>query len=333
MKRVGYLYENVFDMDNLRLAYWKAKRGKGCKPNVVAFESTLDTNLLLLHNQLKLGSISVGNYHYFKVFDPKERQICAATFSERVLHHALINVCHPYFERFQTFDSYASRLGRGTYRALDRAKGFSEKYKWFLKLDVRKYFDSICHQTLKKQLIRLFKDPLLLQLLYRIIDTYEIQKERGVPIGNLTSQYFANHYLAIADHYVKEQLKIPAYVRYMDDMVLWHHDKSLLLEIGKKFESFIHLNLQLKLKPPCLNQTKKGLPFLGYILYPNRISLSQRSRSRFYQKLKLYERNYQQQDWSERDYQNCLIPLLAFTERADAVAFRRQVLRAVSDRY
>ena len=333
MKRAGYLYDEMADMDNLRLAYWKAKRGKGSKPDVLDFEANLDLNLVALREQLLSGNASVGSYHYFKVFDPKERQICAAVFSERVLHHALMNICHPFFERFQVFDSYASRIGKGTYKAIDRSKTFSQQYEWYLKLDVRKYFDSVCHQVLKGQLFRLFKDPHLLQVFNDIIDTYEVEKQRGVPIGNLTSQYFANHYLAIADHYVKEKLKIPAYVRYMDDMVLWHNNKTQLLEIGKKFEDFINNTLRLDLKLFCLNRSAKGLPFLGYILFPNRILLAQRSRSRFHKKLKQYERNYQKQYWNERDYQRCLIPLLAFTERADAGAFRRQVLRAVSAGY
>lgn len=333
MKRAGYLYDKITDMDNLRLAYWKAKRGKSSKPDVLDFEANLDVHLLALREQLLTGSVSVGSYHYFKVFDPKERQICAAAFSERVLHHALMNVCHPFFERVQIFDSYATRIGKGTYKAIDRAKGFCRQYEWYLKLDVRKYFDSVSHQVLKGQLFRSFKDPHLLKVLYAIIDTYEVEPKKGVPIGNLTSQYFANHYLTVADHYAKEQLNIPAYVRYMDDMVLWHNNKTQLLEIGKKFEDFITHTLRLDLKPFCLNRSVKGLPFLGYILFPNRILLSQRSRSRFYQKLKQYERNYQQQYWNEQEYQRCLIPLLAFTERADASAFRGQVLRAVSVGY
>lgn len=333
MKRAGYLYEKIADMDNLRLAYCKAKRGKSGKPDVLDFEAQLDFNLLRLREQLLSGNVAVGNYHYFKVFDPKERQICAAVFSERVLHHALMNVCHPFFERVQIYDSYASRIGKGTYKAINRAKAFCQQYEWYLKLDVRKYFDSVSHQVLKGQLFRLFKDPHLLEVLFRIIDTYEVTPEKGLPIGNLTSQYFANHYLTAVDHYAKEQLKAPAYVRYMDDVVIWHNDKTELLEIGKKFENFINNTLRLNLKPFCFNGSAKGLPFLGYILFSNRILLSQRSRSRFYQKLKQYERNYQQQYWNERDYQRCLIPLLAFTEQADARAFRRQVLRAVSVGY
>ncbi|MFN8348833.1 MAG: reverse transcriptase domain-containing protein [Spirosomataceae bacterium] len=333
MKRAGYLLESAADMDNLRLAYRKAQRGKSGKAEVLAFAQDLDKHLLSLREQILSEQVSVGNYRYFKVYDPKERQICAAAFSERVLHHALMNVCHPHFERIQIYDSYASRIGKGTYKGIERAQQMIKRYEWYLKLDFRKYFDSISHSILKSQLARLFKDQRLLRILYQIIDTYQTAPGRGVPIGNLTSQYFANHYLAVADHYAKEVLHVPAYTRYMDDMVLWHNDKAELLEIGKRFDDFTTSTLRLELKPVCLNGSSKGLPFLGYLVFPGRIHLAQRSRSRFTQKLKKYQSLYDQQQWDDKTFQNHLMPLLAFTEKADAVAFRRQVLRAVSAGY
>ena len=277
MKRAGYLLESAADIDNLRLAYWKAQRGKSGKTEVLAFTQDLDRHLLSLREQILSGQVSVGNYHYFKVYDPKERQICAAAFSERVLHHALMNVCHPHFERVQIYDSYASRIGKGTYKAIERAQQMSKRFGWYLKLDFRKYFDSI--------------------------------------------------------HHAKESLRIPAYVRYMDDMVLWHNNKAELLEIGKCFDDFTTVTLRLELKPICLNSASKGLPFLGYLIFPSHIHLAQRSRSRFTQKLKKYQQFYDQQQWDEQAFQNHLMPLLAFTEQADAVAFRRQVLRAASAGY
>jgi RNA-directed DNA polymerase len=121
MKRAGYLLESIADIDNLRLAYFKAKKGKSEKHSVHLFTNELDRNLLKLREQILSGKIEVGNYHYFTIYDPKERKICAAAFAERVLHHAIMNICHPYFERYQIYDSYASRIGKGTYAALERA--------------------------------------------------------------------------------------------------------------------------------------------------------------------------------------------------------------------
>lgn len=235
MKRENHLIARIADPDNLRLAFWKARKGKEGKIEVLCFRKSLDKNLLLLRDELLSGNIDVGNYNYFTIHDPKERLICAATFRERVLHHAIMNVCHANFEKYQIFDSYASRMGKGTFAALERAKGFQQKYKWFLKLDVRKYFDSIDHEKLKIMLVNMFKDKALLNVFNHIIDSYKTATGKGLPIGNLTSQYFANHYLAFADHYLKEKLQATAYIRYMDDMVIWANNKDFLLRVGIKY--------------------------------------------------------------------------------------------------
>jgi RNA-directed DNA polymerase len=329
MKRVGNLMAPIAEMENLRLAFWKARRGKNDKPAVISFRTNLNEELLILRQELLAGEVNVGKYHYFTINDPKERNICAADFSERVLHHALMNVCHPIFERVQIFDSYASRKGKGTYAALERAASYTAQYKWYLKLDVRKYFDSINHSILKKQLSRIFKDAHLLAIFNQIIDSYALVPNKGVPIGNLTSQYFANHYLAVADHYAKEQLKIPAYVRYMDDMVLWHNDKQVLLKIGKLFEQFIEKELDLELRPFCLNKSSKGLPFLSYLLCPSTIRLAQRSKKRFIRKMNYYNQQIAKGIWSQKDYQKHVLPLIAFTEKANAKFFRKQVLAQI----
>ena len=220
MKRANNLLEKMVDNDNLNLAFWKARKGKEGIDYVEKYRQFLSYNLGNLSKEIEKGKVTVGNYSYFKVFDPKERLICAAQFSERVLHHALMNVCDPYFEKYQIYDSYASRKHKGTYAAIERAAVYQKKYAWFLKLDVRKYFDSIDHHTLVCLLEQQFKEKKTQTIFRDIIDSYHTQEGKGLPIGNLTSQYFANHYLAISDHFVKEQLKIKAYVRYMDDMVL-----------------------------------------------------------------------------------------------------------------
>jgi hypothetical protein len=322
--------EKIADPDNLRFAFWKAKRGKSAKEEVMVYQKNLDKNLLFLRNELVAGEVTVGNYHYFKVYDPKERQICAAAFSERVLHHALMNICHDNFEKYQIYDSYASRLGKGTFAALERAALFQKQYPWFLKLDVRKYFDSIDHSILKNLLCKRFKDPFLMQTFTKIIDSYHTGPAKGVPIGNLTSQYFANHYLAVSDHFIKENLEISAYIRYMDDMVLWGHDKAELNRKGKQVDEFLGVTLGLALKPVCLNHSSKGLPFLGYLVYPNAIKLNRNSRVRFIKKLKQYEQNLTTEVWNQDEYQRHILPLLSFVKHADSIGFRRKWLQSQS---
>jgi retron-type reverse transcriptase len=330
MKRKGYLIEQIAEMGNLELAFYKAQKGKAEKRQVQDFRQNLRENLKKLQAQILTGEVEAGGYHFFTIYDPKKRQICAAPFSQRVLHHALMNMCHPSFEKAQIEDSYASRINKGTYAALDRAKFYNRRHAWFLKLDVRKYFDSIQHGVLRSQLCQMFKDGRLLRIFDTILDSYSVQAGRGVPIGNLTSQYFANHYLSAADHFAKEKLRLPAYVRYMDDLVMWQNDKEELLEAGRQFQAFAERQLLLELKPFCLNQNTAGLPFLGYVLRPENTHLALRSRRRYLQKMKEAERLLNSGAWSQQDYQRHAAALTAFTFHADAKAFREKVHRSLS---
>ncbi len=329
MKRQGHLIEKIADFENLYLAFYKAKKGKADKIDVLNYEKQLQPNLKELHHHILSGNVTAGNYHYFTIYDPKKRLICAAPFGQRVLHHALMNICHPFFEKCQVFDSYASRIGKGTYAALERAKFFYKRNKWFLKLDFRKYFDSLDHTILKKQLQRLFKDDRLLNILGRIIDSYSAEQDKGVPIGNLTSQYLANHYLAQLDHYIKEVLQIKAYVRYMDDLVLWHDSKDILINAGLKLQQFAECGLKLVLKPFCLNKHSHGLPFLGYLIYPEQVRLAHRSRIRFIKKYHSYEAKLKSGTWTQKEYQNHILPAIAFTEYADTRKFRKCIIAGV----
>jgi retron-type reverse transcriptase len=334
MKRVNGLMEKAVQSENLRLAFLKAKKGKSYSRAVLAYQFNLEANLLALREQMLTGHVEVGDYLRFKVFDPKERQICAPAFREQVLHHALMNACHAHFERVQIHDSYASRPGKGVHAALERAKGFTKQYGWYLKLDVRKFFDSVQHKVLKKQLARLFKDATLLRILFDIIDSYEAGRAlggnfelppnsgRGLPIGNLTSQYFANHYLCELDHRIKEQLRIGAYVRYMDDLVLWHDSKAVLKAAFKAIQDYVRHKLLCELKPETLNKTGFGLPFLGYRLYPHQTKLTPLSKRRFVRKMGDLQQKHQSGEWDEATCQRHALPLVAFTRHADARGLR-----------
>lgn len=326
MKRTGRLIEAAADMDNLREAFWRAARRIQRSLDMRQYESHLDENLSHLRAALLAGTHAYGNYRVFKVYEKKERSICAAPFRDRVAHHALMRVCDPVFERHQLFDSYASRMGKGTYAALDRARHFSGKFPWYLKLDVRKYFDSISHPVLKAQLRRLFKDSCLLGHLDAIIDSYQSAPGRGVPIGNLTSQYFANHVLSKADHFAKEALHVPGYARYMDDMVLWDSHKSGLLEKGRRFEEFIRDTLHLDLKTPCLNRSSRGLGFLGFKVFGTHVLLDHRSRERYRARLFDLLEALEAGALDETVCSRRIAALAAHTEHASAHGFRRKVL-------
>lgn len=327
MKRSNHLMDQILGRNNLYLAFWKARKGKNAFDYVEVYRNDLENNINELQSEIKNAQVLVGNYNYFKVYDPKERVICAADFRERVLHHALMNVCHEIFEKYQIYDSYASRKGKGQYAALDRAMYYQKKYKWFLKLDVRKYFDSIDHGCLMGLLERKFKEPKLLSIFEQILNSYSTAVGKGLPIGNLTSQYFANHYLAYSDHYIMEQIKVNAYVRYMDDMVIWGNDKEALLDKGILLQSFISQKLKLELKPFCLNKVVYGLPFLGYVVHPYHLHLNKNSKKRFKSKLKQYQANLDKGTWTQNDFQRRILPLLAFAEKAESKNFRAICLR------
>jgi retron-type reverse transcriptase len=327
MKRIGQLMDAIAAPDNLRLAFWKAAKGKRTKADCRAFRENLELNLGKLRGDLLSGQVGVGDYRYFTIHDPKERTICAASFRERVLHHALMNVCEPVLERAAIFDSYACRKGKGRLAAIERAQGFARQHAWFLKMDVRKYFDSIDHSILTGLLARKFKDRAVLELLGSIIGSYGTAPGRGLPIGNLTSQHFANFYLGPLDRFVKEDVGRRAYVRYMDDFVVWGGDADDLRQVRDRTQAFLAQELSLELKSnTALNRTARGMDFLGYRLFPHTVRLARRSKVRFARKFRRCEQTYLRGQWSELHLQQRMLALLAFVMPADSLAYRRHVL-------
>lgn len=315
----------IADVDNLMLAYYKARRGKSGKKSVINYGKHLNNNIMLLRDSLLKNNVSVGNYTYFHVYDPKKRLICAASFAERVLHHAIINVCKPYFERHLIYDTYATRENKGSYMAIERARRAMKEYPYVAKLDVRKYFDSIDHDILKTKINRLFKDKELLLLFDAIIDSYQIIPNCGIPIGNLTSQYFANYYLSDADHYIKEKLRTPFYVRYMDDMLVFASTKEKVKEYVSAIDSYFIRELKLTLKQPQILKVTNGVSFLGYRLYPNKIVLNRRSKLRFMNRIREYDCNRLSGIWDENEYMQHITPLLAFADKAYTKQLRREL--------
>ena len=213
MRRASQLFDRIADRENLRVAAHKALRGKRSKQDARAFVANLDESLESMRKELNRGDIALGEYHQFTIFDPKQRVITAPSFRERVLHHSIINVCEPGFERSLIADSFACRRGRGRIAALVRAREIAGRFQFFLKTDIRQYFASISHEILGARLERLFKDLRLLALLHRIMGGFESSPGRGLPIGSLTSYHFENFYLGCFDRFVKEGLRCKGFVR------------------------------------------------------------------------------------------------------------------------
>jgi RNA-directed DNA polymerase len=236
MKRYGNLWPDIIDFENLLQASHQAQRGKRYRPNVLAFNYNLEEELLQLQHELKDKTYQPGKYRTFSIYDPKPRMISAAPYRDRVVHHALCNVIVPILERTFIADTYANRTGYGTHRALKRFVHFARTSQYVLQCDIRKYFPSIDLEILKTILRRKIKCPDTLWLIDAIIDGSNpqggdveyflgddlltpLQRRKGLPIGNLTSQFFANLYLNGFDHFIKEQLKARKYLRYVDDFV------------------------------------------------------------------------------------------------------------------
>jgi len=330
MKRVGNLLEQIIDRENLRLAFHKALRGKRSRGDARAFAECLEDHLCRMAEEVCCGKFPVGRYHQFTIYDPKLRVITAPCFAERVLHHAILNVCEPAFERFLIGDTYACRRGKGRIAALARARRFAFRQGFFLKMDICKYFPSVSQEILLAKLQRMFKDQRLLKLFARIIQGFEDSPGRGLPIGSLTSQHFANFYLGFFDHFVKETLRIKGYVRYMDDMVLWSDSAPTLRECLVQARAFLaeELELQLKLQP-YINRTRHGMDFLGCRVFRTHLALNARSRRRFSHKLQALEIAVLAGHVGERERQERATSLVAFTRTPGIKSwhFRRAVLQ------
>lgn len=328
MKRVGYLFEKVTDLDNLYEAYLKAIRGKRGKRDVVEYALNAERNIQNLKYKIENGTVEIGRYRYFTIHDPKERLICAAHIEERILHHALMNVCRPYFEKQYVDKTYATRVGKGVYAALDEARHVLRRNRFFAKLDVRKYYDTIRHDVLKQELSRLFKDKRLLSLFNRLIDSYDKGGGRGLPIGNLTSQYFANLYLSRMDHWLMDQRGCGGYVRYMDDMLIGSDDRVILLEMVDKVRLML-AEIGLDLKPTVISHSCDGVAFLGYHVFGRYLKLNSRSKRRFRRKLMEYTEKLGLGHWGQYAYKSHIVPLYSFVRKADERGFLRDCMKFV----
>jgi len=327
VKRVGNLMERIASRENLHEAFLRAARGKSGKMAVVKFRNHLDDHLKLMQEQLLDGTYRFGQYQFFTIHDPKKREICAASFPDRVVFHAMMRICHPVFDNYQDYDSYASRIGKGTYKALERAQQYARQYQWFAKLDVCHYFESIDHQVMMQQLCRLFKDPQLLLFFQCLLNDYHSSPGKGLPIGNLTSQYFANHYLSVADHYAKQQLRVPGLVRYMDDVLLFSNDKHRLLHDVGIYIRYVENELKLQLHDPVVNRTSCGIPFLGYVVYGNGLRLNRRSKLRFREKMAALAAEVDLESINQQEYAMRGQCMLAFVRKAQTDGFLRNMVQ------
>lgn len=287
MKRVGNLFEDVVDFNNLcRAAKRAAVNARNRQSLEFMFE--LERNVLDLKGRLESGEYRPGEYRTFQITDPKPRTISASPFQDRVVHHSLCGVLEPVFDRYLIDDCFACRVGRGTVAAIHRAQHFVRRYDRFAKLDVRHFFETADHRVLKGTIRRLVKDRRVLWLTDLFIDKGAPGSPpgTGLPIGNLTSQNFANLYLGPFDHFMKENVGVPGYVRYMDDILLFDNDRARLKNHVSAASEFVSgLCLELKAQAFRTGRTSDGVPFLGFRIFPALIRFDRMRRRRFAKKI------------------------------------------------
>lgn len=292
MKRANHLWPLFISFPNLYAAYANARLGKQSRDSVAAFSLDLEANLFDLQNSLETGNYQPGAYRQFIIRERKARLISAAPFRDRVIHHAIMNVLEPVFEKQFYYHSYACRKGKGTHQAVDQYQQCAKRYAYVLKVDIARYFPSIRHDCLKAQLQRLLKDKKILQVLATVIDSSPVEQPGvGLPIGNLTSQYFANLYLNDIDHWITRQPQCKAYLRYVDDLIIFGNNKTELWLLRDKLKvQFKAIGLQMHAKKQQIYPTRERVDVLGYIISRERRWLRNDNGYRFQRKLKKQQR-------------------------------------------
>jgi len=316
---ISSIYASVIDWDNLWLAYRAAARGKRGATSVARFEFQVADRLVELQAELRAKTYRPGPYTHFTIHEPKRRKISAAPFRDRVVHHALCNVIEPLFEARFIADSYANRAGKGTHRAIDRLQGFARRHRYVLRMDVVQHFPSLDHAILRAAIVEVVHDEDVLWLVDRILasgagvlaDEYDMVyfpgddpasfddrsggsgqgllaacRPRGLPIGNLTSQFWSNVYMNALDWYVIRDLGCPAYLRYVDDFALFAGCKQQLWDWkGAVIEFLAARRLVVHESSAQVQPVAAGIPWLGFVVYPSHRLLKRRNVLHFARRL------------------------------------------------
>ena len=347
MKRFTNLWCQITDFANLLEAARKAQKGKRYRDNILAFNYNRESELLDLQATLLAQTYRPGAYRTFEIVEPKRRLISVAPYRDRVVHHALCNIIAPLVEPSFIYDSYANRVGKGSHRALDRFIHFSRNRRFVLQCDLQKYFPSIDHNILKAVIRRKIKCKNTLWLIDSIIDNSNeqppavfhfpgddllspIDRRRGLPIGNLTSQFFANWYLNPFDHFVKNTLRVKNYVRYVDDFALFSDSREFLQDARQAIEENL-ATLRLKIHPvkSQLFETRHGANFLGFRVLPDRIRVRTENLRRARRRLRRLHAEYAIGKLSLKELTQSLQGWEAHLKHGDTWQLRQQIFTSL----
>jgi RNA-directed DNA polymerase len=284
------IFEKIISLENLFLAWQEFRKGKRNKADVQQFDFDLEDNIFQLHQDLRNKNYQHSDYTAFNVCDPKLRGIHKAIVLDRVLHHAIFRVLYPVFDKSFIFDSYSCRTEKGSHRAVRRLEDFLRKSSWnncrnvfALKCDIKKFFDSIDQEILFELIKKKIKDENAVWLIEKIIKSFPV----GIPLGNVTSQLFANVYLNELDQFVKHTLKVKYYLRYCDDFIILSEDVEYLKKLIVEINDFLNKKLKLALHPNkiIVRKYRQGIDFLGYVVLPHHRVLRTKTKRRIIRKM------------------------------------------------
>lgn len=323
------LFEKIISFENLLLAAKQAQRGKKMKQDVAKFNFGVEGELLRLQDELKSQAYRPGGYRHFYVCDPKHRLISAAPYRDRVVHHAFCNIIEPLFDKAFIYDSYACRAGKGTHRALDRCQEFLRLNRYVLQCDIQKYFPSINHKILLKIVVRKIKDEKVIWLAESILRTPFVH---GIPIGNLTSQFFANLYLNELDYFVKFDLCRKYYLRYMDDFLIFGRDKKHLHKMKEEIRGFLEKKLRLSLHPKkaVVFPVESGVDFLGFRLFKNYRRIRKSNVKLFIKRMKRKQEQLAKGCISREEFERSLQAWAAHASYGDTYRLRKELFRKLA---
>jgi len=317
MRRHGNLYSKICDIDNLYLAYKRARKGKMWQNTVKDFEVNLDENLKVLQNMLVKKTYETSEYKTKIIYEPKLRTIYKLPFyPDRIVQHALMNVLEPIWEGLFINDSYACRIGKGIHTGSKRTMEFVRRNKYCLKCDISKFYPSIDHDILYSIVEKKIKCKDTLWLLKEII--YSIGGGKNTPIGNYTSQWFGNLYLNELDQRVKHQYKIKDYLRYCDDFCLFHDDKKYLQAVLDDMEKYLWDVLKLKMSKKDIFPVSRGVDFLGYRHFPGYILVRKSTSKRVLKRMKKLPGQLKRRDITQEQYRSSIVSTVGWLKWANS---------------
>lgn len=330
----SHIFERLINLENLFLAWKEFRKGKTKRKDVQEFEFNLEDNIFELYQDLRNKTYQHSNYTLFYIQDPKLRHIHKAEVRDRIVHHLVSKYLQQVYDKTFIYDSYSCRTGKGTHRAVNRLKSFTLKESknnktnfCLLKCDIKKFFDTLDHRVLIDILRQKIKDKDLLWLTKEIISSFHKTKNKGIPLGNLTSQWFANIYLNGLDQFIKHNLKVEHYIRYTDDFVILDKDKEKLQSLVILINNFLKTKLNLSLHPNkiIIRKYNQGTDFLGYVSLPYYRVLRTKTKRRMFRKIENKIKEFKQNEISEESLNQTIQSYLGILSHCNSYKLRREL--------